>query len=131
MCIFCKIISGEIPSYKVYEDEKTLAILDAFPLRAGHTLVIAKKHYSNLSEIPDDDLKDLIIKVKQVASLLTAKLDFTDYKISENNGTLAGQSVPHIHFHIVPQYPGEIISSPKKFAYQPGEAEEIIKKLQV
>lgn len=129
MCIFCKIISGEIPSYKVYEDEKFLAILDAFPLRVGHTLVIPKEHYSNLSEIPDLDLKDLIIKVKQVAALLTTKLNFTDYKISENNGPLAGQSVPHIHFHIVPQYPGEVAPTQGKFEYQPGEAEEIIKKL--
>ena len=130
MCIFCKIIAGEIPIYKVYEDEKTLAFLDIKPITPGHTLVIPKKHYANLSEINDGELTDLILAVKKICTLLMAKLNFTDYAIAENNGPLAGQSVSHIHFHIIPRPKEDNPYSWEHKEYKPGEAEEIIKKLQ-
>ena len=101
MCVFCKIIAGEIPAHKVYEDENFLAFLDIKPINPGHTLVVPKNHYANLSEIPETELADLILRVKKLAVLLAKKLNFTDYTISENNGPLAGQSVPHFHFHII------------------------------
>lgn len=129
MCIFCKIISGEIPSYKVYEDEKTLAFLDIKPINLGHTLVVPKNHYANLSEIPETELSNLILIVKKVAVLLAEKLNFSDYTISENNGPLAGQSVPHIHFHIIPRFQDDKLESWEHKEYKEGEAEEIIKKI--
>jgi len=130
MCVFCKIITGEIPAYKVYEDEKFLAFLDVKPINPGHTLVVPKNHYANLSEIPEGELAKLIIIVKKVAAELIAKLNFSDYTISENNGPLAGQSVSHIHFHIIPRFADDKLSDWKHKEYKPGEAEEIIKKLQ-
>ncbi|MHB8904268.1 MAG: HIT family protein [Patescibacteria group bacterium] len=137
MCVFCKIINGEIPAHKVYEDEKTLAFLDIKPINPGHTLIIPKNHYANLSEIPEIELADLIIKVKKIAALLKEKLGFTDYTISENNGPLAGQSVSHFHFHIIPRFANDILTNwdhkerrVGEKEYEPGEAEEIIKKLQ-
>jgi len=130
MCVFCKIIAGEIPAYKVYEDEKVLSFLDISPINPGHTLVIPKNHYANLSDIPETGLSDLILRVKKVAALLTEKLNFSDYTISENNGALAGQSVTHFHFHIIPRFADDKLSDWKHKEYKPGEAEEIIKKLQ-
>lgn len=129
MCVFCKIIAGEIPSYKVYEDENFLAFLDIKPINLGHTLVIPKNHYANLSEIPENELRSLILRVKKIAGLLSKKLNFTDYTISENNGPLSGQSVAHIHFHIIPRFEGDNLSSWSHKDYETGEAEEIIKKI--
>jgi len=129
MCIFCDIISGQLPSYKVYEDDKIVSFLSINPVNPGHTLVITKNHYANLSEIPEEELAELIIIVKKVAAKLIAKLNFTDYTISENNGASAGQSVPHFHFHIIPRFENDKLSDWKHKEYLPGEAEEIIKKI--
>lgn len=129
MCVFCEIINNNIPPRKVYEDEKTLAFLDIKPINPGHTLVVPKSHYANLSEIPEAELVDLILKVKKVAALLVKKLNFTDYTISQNNGPLSGQSVLHIHFHIIPRLATDQLSSWKHREYEPGEMDEIIKKI--
>ena len=103
MCIFCKIIAGEIPSYKVYEDEKILAFLDIKPLSPGHTLVITKKHYQNIEEISEEELSALILAVKKIGHLLKTKLRIDGYNVSTNNDPVAGQEIPHIHFHIIPR----------------------------
>ena len=136
MCVFCKIISGDIPAHKVYEDENFLAFLDIKPINPGHTLIIPKNHYANLSEIPENELSNMILIVKKVAVLLTKNLNFTDYTISENNGPLAGQSVAHFHFHIIPRFENDILTDwdhkerrVGEKEYKPGEAEEIIKKI--
>lgn len=136
MCVFCQIISGDIPAHKVYEDENFLAFLDIKPINPGHTLIIPKNHYANLSEIPDTELSSIILIVKKVAALLAEKLNFTDYTISENNGPLAGQSVPHFHFHIIPRFENDILTDwdhkerrVGEKEYAAGEAEEIIKKI--
>jgi histidine triad (HIT) family protein len=129
MCVFCKIVNNEIPYYKVYEDDKTLAFLDISPINHGHTLVISKNHYANLNEIPADELANLIVVVKKVSSLLSTKLNFSDYTISENNGIFSGQSVFHIHFHVIPRYEDDNLTAWEHKEYAPGEAEEIIKKL--
>ena len=129
MCVFCKIISGEIPAYKVYEDENFLAFLDIKPINPGHTLVISKNHYATLSEISETELSNMILIVKKLAILLAKKLSFSDYTISENNGPLSGQSIAHFHFHIIPRFAGDKLLSWKHKEYQAGEAEEIIRKI--
>ena len=106
-CIFCKIASGEIPAKKVYEDENLLAYYDIAPKSKGHTLVIPKKHAANLLEIGPEDLSILIAGVKKVAGILKAELNCDGFNILQNNGEAAGQSVHHIHFHIIPRYNGE------------------------
>lgn len=107
MCIFCKIINGEIPSSKVYEDENVLAILDISQQTTGHTLVIPKKHIENIFDMDEETSQILFKDVVKVTKILKNKLHFNDVNILNNNGSLAGQSVMHYHIHIIPQYPNE------------------------
>jgi histidine triad (HIT) family protein len=104
MCIFCKIIDGNIPSSKVYEDENILAILDLSQTTYGHTLVMPKKHYQNILEIPSDELATLMVKVQELAKLITAKLNANGVNILVNTNEAAGQTVMHLHIHIIPRY---------------------------
>lgn len=104
MCIFCKIIDGSIPSSKVYEDENILAILDLSQTTYGHTLVMPKKHYQNILEIPSDELATLMVKVQELAKLITAKLNANGVNILVNTNEAAGQTVMHLHIHIIPRY---------------------------
>ncbi|OHE98550.1 HIT domain-containing protein [Colletotrichum orchidophilum] len=98
-CIFCKIIKGEIPCFKLFESEKTLAFLDINPLSRGHALVIPKHHGAKLSDIPDDQLSEILPVVKK----LVAATGATDYNILQNNGRIAHQLVDHVHFHMIPK----------------------------
>ncbi|KAJ0295699.1 hypothetical protein COL516b_012316 [Colletotrichum fioriniae] len=91
-CIFCKIIKGEIPCFKLFESEKTLAFLDINPLSRGHALVIPKHHGAKLADIPDDQLSELLPVVKK----LVAATGATDYNVLQNNGRIAHQMVDHI-----------------------------------
>jgi len=98
-CIFCRIIKGEIPSFKLFENEKVLAFLDIQPLSRGHALVIPKFHGEKLHDIPDDQLSELLPVAKKVATASGV----TDYNILQNNGTIAHQVVPHVHVHMIPK----------------------------
>lgn len=131
MCIFCKIINGEIPCHKVYEDDIVFAFLDIKPLNPGHTLVVPKKHYENLEEISEEELTALILAIKKIGRMIKEKLGVAGYNVSENNGQVAGQEVPHLHFHIIPRHEGDGLGPWPRKEYQDGEAEEIIKKLSV
>ena len=104
MCIFCKIIANEIPSSKVYEDENVLVILDLSQTTKGHTIVMPKKHYANILEIPGDELAYLIQKVQEIAKNLINKLNAKGFNIIVNTNEAAGQSVMHLHIHIIPRY---------------------------
>ena len=106
-CIFCKIVAGQIPSTKVYEDEKVLAFLDIAPVNVGHTLVIPKKHYANLEDVPEAELCEVMKVVKKVGLALKKGLGVTGYNISENNDPIAGQIVAHLHFHVIPRVQGD------------------------
>lgn len=101
-CVFCKIVSGEIPSYKIYEDEKVMAFLDINPYAPGHTLIIPKEHTLDIMTIPDDTLNYIMIKAKEIASLVTKKLNAPGYTLIQNNGFV--QEVKHFHLHIIPKY---------------------------
>lgn len=103
-CIFCKIAKGEVPSDKIYEDENVFVFLDASPVSKGHTLVIPKKHYPTIYDIPEDLLCDVMTVVKKVSLRLREKLKCEGLNIRQNNGELAGQTVHHLHFHLVPKY---------------------------
>ncbi|KAJ1303039.1 hypothetical protein OPQ81_011240 [Rhizoctonia solani] len=98
-CIFCRIIKGEIPSMKLLETEFSYAFLDIGPLAKGHSLVIPKYHGEKLHDIPDQYLADAIPVAKKIA----IALGVTDYNILQNNGKIAHQVVPHVHFHIIPK----------------------------
>jgi len=108
-CIFCAISAGEIPSFKVYEDELVLAYLDINPFSRGHTLVIPKAHSEGLLDTDETTLAAVIARVKKVAAHLKASLPCDGFNILQNNGEAAGQTVKHLHFHIVPRYGREPI----------------------
>ncbi|CAK7228341.1 Adenosine 5'-monophosphoramidase [Sporothrix curviconia] len=98
-CIFCKIIKGEIPCFKLLETEKTLAFLDINPLSRGHALVIPKFHGEKLLDIPDEHLVDIL----PIAKKLAKAVGTDNYNILQNNGRLAHQEVDHVHFHMIPK----------------------------
>jgi len=102
-CIFCQIVNKEIPSKIIYENEHNIAFLDIFPIGEGHTIVIPKKHYSNIEVIPEKELIEIIKTVKFLSKLLHDKLNFDGYNILQNNFKAAGQVVQHFHFHIIPR----------------------------
>ncbi|MBR2684749.1 MAG: HIT family protein [Erysipelotrichaceae bacterium] len=104
MCIFCKIINNEIPSYKVYEDDDVLAILDIAQVTKGHTLVMPKRHCDDILDCPEDDLKKVITVTQKLAKEIKGKLNAPGVNILSNCGEVAGQSVNHLHFHIIPRY---------------------------
>ena len=118
-CIFCAIAAGEIPSFKVYEDDEVLAYLDINPFSEGHTLVIPKAHHTGLLDAPEDVLSTLVARVKKVAAHLKEALPCDGFNILQNNGAAAGQTVPHLHFHIVPRYSAG--GSKLSFASQKGD----------
>jgi len=103
-CIFCRIVDGEIPSRTVYEDEHTLAFLDANPLAPGHTLVIPKAHHEQMNDLPPElagavgeTLSRLVDPVERAAGAESSTVAF-------NNGEIAGQEVPHVHGHVIPRF---------------------------
>lgn len=104
MCVFCKIVSGDIPSYKIYEDESYIAILDISQATIGHTLVIPKKHYENIFDLDEIVTKQIFDVVVRVANKLKEKLNIDDLNIINNNGLLAGQTINHFHIHLLPRY---------------------------
>ena len=120
-CVFCAIAAGEIPSFKVYEDDLVLAYLDINPFTKGHTLVIPKAHSANLLETDEATLAAVIARVKKVAAHLKAALPCDGFNILQNNGEAAGQTVMHLHFHIVPRYGKEAIA----FESRPGDMDEL------
>lgn len=129
MCIFCKIVSKEIPCYKIYEDDQVLAFLDIKPVSPGHTLAIPKTHYQNLEEISEADLATLIVVVKKIGALLKDKLGIAGYNVIENNDASAGQIIPHIHFHIIPRFEDDGIEHWPGREYKEGEANEVLRKI--
>ncbi|KZZ97044.1 hit family protein 1 [Ascosphaera apis ARSEF 7405] len=98
-CIFCKIIKGEIPSLKLFENSKVFAFLDIQPLSKGHALVIPKFHGEKLTDIPDEDLAELLPAAKKLA----LAFGLPDFNILQNNGEIAHQVVKHVHVHMIPK----------------------------
>ncbi|MHA1646070.1 MAG: HIT family protein [Promethearchaeota archaeon] len=113
-CIFCKIIAGKIPCYKVFESEHTLAFLDIGPMVAGHTVVIPKKHFFTFEDMPSEELQPFFADLQKVCKILKEKLNADGYNIVQNNYRAAGQLVEHAHYHILPRTIGDGISLVKK-----------------
>ncbi|KAI9052539.1 hypothetical protein LZ554_003882 [Drepanopeziza brunnea f. sp. 'monogermtubi'] len=98
-CIFCKIVKGDIPSFKLFESDKVFAFLDINPLSKGHALVIPKFHGEKLTDIPDDQLSEILPVVKKLVKATGAE----NYNVLQNNGKIAHQVVDHVHFHMIPK----------------------------
>lgn len=129
-CIFCKIISKEIPANIVYEDGFSLAFLDINPVNIGHTLLLPKEHYENIFDIPEELLAKLSVNSKKLATAIKKSLTADGINVSLNNGATAGQLVPHAHIHIVPRYLGDGFTHWKgKRGYNDGEATVVAEKI--
>lgn len=103
-CIFCKIVKGEIPAAKVYEDQYVLAFLDISQVTKGHTLIIPKTHIENIFELPEDIAAHLFSVVPKIANAIKKEFKPLGLNIVNNNGEAAGQSVFHYHLHLIPRY---------------------------
>lgn len=128
-CIFCKIIKGEIPCYKLYEDDKVLAFLDINPDSDGHTLVIPKKHFKDLDDIDDETLLSINSASKKIKKMLEEKLNCDGVSLIQNNGDV--QEVKHYHMHIKPYYNNkkstELIKH-SEYINDPKEIYEVLKE---
>lgn len=124
-CIFCKIVAGEITSYKVYEDDKVIAFLDINPVKPGHILIIPKEHHDMMIDTPDELISYVFIKAKYLMSVLKKAMD-ADFVIL----SVVGIDVPHFHIHLTPRYKDDGLDNfwPQE-EYEEGQAEEVVKKI--
>lgn len=119
-CIFCKIANGEIPSATLYEDEDFRVMLDIGPASFGHTLILPKKHYADIYELPDELASRVMVLAKKVAEALKQALELEGLNLLQNNGSLAGQTVYHFHLHLIPRYQGDEVG----LTWKPGELQD-------
>lgn len=103
-CVFCKIINGVIPSKRVYEDQNCYAFMDIAPFEKGHTLVVPKHHTKLLTDLSEEMLTQLILATQRVAARILKALPCDGFNVLQNNGECATQTVPHVHFHIIPRW---------------------------
>jgi histidine triad (HIT) family protein len=103
-CLFCKIIRGEIPALKVFENAQVVAFLDIHPINPGHTLVVPKGHYTNLLETPDEVIGEVMQNVKVVAEAAMKAVGASAFNLGVNTGVEAGQVIMHTHFHVMPRF---------------------------
>jgi len=106
-CIFCKIVAGEIPCTRVWEDEQCLAFMDIGPLADGHTLLIPKKHYEVIGEMPPDEVAHLGRQVPGLARAVEEAMAADGLNVLQSNGSVAGQVVGHVHIHFIPRVPND------------------------
>lgn len=103
-CIFCKIAAGEIPSRTIYEDDSFRVIMDISPAAKGHAIILPKNHAADIFELPEEDASKILIVAKKVASAMKKALKCDGVNILQNNGEVAGQTVFHLHVHVIPRY---------------------------
>lgn len=103
-CIFCKIINGEIPSFKIYEDEMFIVILDRFPASDGHSLIIPKNHVTDMFGLSPSESKAIIPLAQKLGEKICKTLNADGLNIIQNNGKAAGQAVFHYHMHLIPRF---------------------------
>jgi histidine triad (HIT) family protein len=106
-CVFCKIVAGKIPARMLLQNERAVALLDAFPLAAGHTLVISKSHYAKVQDMGKEDAMAVFEIAWKVAGAVEAGSRVQASTIAIHNGSEAGQEIPHVHVHIVPRKGGD------------------------
>lgn len=131
MCIFCKIIKGEIPSYKIYEDEKTYAFLDVADDAIGHTLVIPKFHTENIMSIDGGDLEAVMNTVKKISEHYVNDLGYTGVNLMNASGESAQQSVFHFHIHIIPRVEGDNLDTWPKMDKKNADFQAVYEKMKM
>jgi histidine triad (HIT) family protein len=126
-CIFCKIVKGDIPCHKIYEDQKVLAFADINPIAEGHTLLIPKRHAADLWEIQEDDLMAIHAASKKIARAMKKALTPIGVACLQLNGKGANQVVPHYHLHLVPRLQNAPELPMTSWELKPGDPEAIKK----
>ncbi len=124
-CIFCKILSKEINSHKVYENDSVLAFLDVLPMSPGHTIIIPKEHIADVESISESQLAEMTRAFKLIGKAMIEGLGVEGYSVFLDNKSAANQHVPHIHFHVVPRKEGDGFERWAQSAYEEGEAEYV------
>ena len=130
-CIFCKIVTGEIPSMKVYEDENTLVFMDIAKDVEGHMVAIPKKHVKNIVDCDVSTLNSLMKTVKKISTHCIEKCNYDGINLLNANGESAGQSVPHFHMHIIPRTEKDNIDAWPQFQGADSEISEIFEKIKM
>lgn len=106
-CVFCRIIRGDAPAHRVYEDERVLAFLDINPCSPGHTLIIPKAHVGRLEDLSEDDAIALFLALHRLTGSIQHAVGAPSTTIGINNGPESGQEVPHLHIHVIPRFKGD------------------------
>lgn len=109
-CIFCKLANGKLPTNSIYEDEDFNVIMDLNPASKGHAIILPKNHASNLFELPEEDASKIMLVAKKCANAMKKTLDFDGFNVLQNNGEVAGQTVFHLHVHLIPRYKNDNIT---------------------
>jgi histidine triad (HIT) family protein len=122
-CIFCKIVAGQIPCFKLLEDADTIAFMDINPVNPGHALAVAKGHWPTVDVIPPEVLASVSKTAQRIAKAVMKELKPAGVNLTQANGAGAGQSVPHLHFHIMPRRPNDNLAF--NWEYRPGDKAEI------
>jgi histidine triad (HIT) family protein len=117
-CLFCKIVAGELPSTRVHEDDRVIAIMDVFPATRGHVLVIPRAHAADVHEVSEEDLAAAAAIAKRLAGRAMGGLGADGVTIMQSNGAAAWQTVFHYHVHVIPRYQNDPLVLP----WRPGEA---------
>ena len=124
-CLFCQIIKGDVPANKVYEDDDVVAFLDIRPVAPCHTLIVPKKHSMNMLDTDEDTLKDMIAATKRISRAILNVMGLEAFNLELNNGRIAGQIVPHLHWHIIPRTADDGLKHWPGLRYEEGEAEDL------
>jgi histidine triad (HIT) family protein len=122
-CIFCKIIAGEIPCFKLYEDDASLAFMDINPANEGHALVIPKEHYADVHAVSNEALASTVVTAKKIAAALDKTLGPDGMNLIQCNGPAAAQSVLHFHMHVLPRRQGDGLTL--NWGLEPGDMDTI------
>ena len=131
MCVFCKIVAGEIPSMKVYEDEHSLVFMDIAGDVDGHMLAVPKKHVKNILDCDLDILNHLMVTVKRVSDHCVENCGYQGVNLLNASDESAGQSVPHFHIHIIPRKNDDEVDAWPKFEGAKCEIEEVWKRIKL
>lgn len=128
-CIFCKIVRGDIPAIKIYEDSHALAFLDISPVTSGHVLVVPKEHSQNLDDIDDLMLAYLMRAVQKIGVAMEKGLGVKGYNVIINNGADAGQLIDHCHLHVIPRYKNDKLTQWPHTKYTDDQARKVAAKI--
>lgn len=130
-CIFCKIIAVEVPAAVIYENDAVVTLLDIGPLAEGHLLVVPRRHFSKLSDLPPSESSQLGAVLPTMARALLEVTGADGFNVLVNEGRTAGQLVPHVHFHLIPRTPGDKLGYRwNAGSYAPGRADELAAEYQ-